>query len=205
MTLLETIASGEHCKTVTSRWPTIKHSLTMTAEALLKDILASSDLGIHVLTWPMKTVPSLKGFTLRIGLDNLQQCHLSQWAAPLLHLQWLVSATQTANVGNPMTFIFSLLPCYFFQPDQLPGSVHYAVSQTPAQGWGRQELWMGTARCQWKRLMWNSLGWTAFSARRGCSGLIGKTFYGLYFQMHLRHLEIQDWLFLNSRVHSTIE
>jgi len=59
----------------------------MTAVALLKAILVSPNLGIYVLTWLMKTVPPLLGFTPRLGLDNLQQRHLSQWATPFPYLQ----------------------------------------------------------------------------------------------------------------------
>lgn len=89
MTLSETIAAGEYCVTgdlkLTCHQAQFEY-ISTTAEALLKAILGSPDLGIYVLTWPMKTAP-MRGFVLKLQLENLQQCHLSQRVAPHLLLQ----------------------------------------------------------------------------------------------------------------------
>lgn len=158
-----------------------------------------------------ETVPSLKGCTLRLGLDSLKQLSFKPKGSlfPLPPVICVPHRQQMQGIHGlyffpPSWFWFGFL-VFFSSARPVPWlSLLCTFTNTSTITRLGQELWMGTLNPV-EKIVWNSLGWRALSPKRACSNLMRKTFCGLYFQKYLRHLEIQDWLFLNKRAESTTE
>lgn len=96
VTLLETIAAGEHCNSdlqLTCHGAQFDQ-VSMSAGTLLQAILASLDQRIYVLRWPVKLCHHWRAAPWGWGWTASSNCNLSQRAIPLLYLQWLVRHTE---------------------------------------------------------------------------------------------------------------
>lgn len=153
-----------------------------------------------------ETVSSFKGCTLRLGLDSLQELSFEtkDSSSPLPPVICVPYRGQMQGIPWPLFFSsfpgfglfgwFCLFACFFllffFSARPVPwlGLLCSFTNTSTSTRLGPARAVDGDSL----NPVENSLGWRALSPRKACSNLVRKTIYGLYFQVYLRHLEIQD-------------